>query len=112
MVSVINHSQAMRRTSFPALASFWLALAIAPAPQILAADGPTPPPHQAGSIAGRVLNPATKEYLSSAEVRIQGTNLVAMTESDGSFRFPNVPAGTAIVSVTYTGTTSERVSVQ
>ena len=75
-----------------------------------AANPPALPP--TGSISGRVLNPATKEYVSSAEVRIQGTDLVAMTESDGSFRFPHVPAGVAIVGVTYTGTTSERVPVQ
>jgi len=59
-----------------------------------------------------VFNPATKEYVSSAEVRIQGINLVAVTESDGSFRFPNVPAGLAVISVTYIGTISEPKSVQ
>ena len=44
-----------------------------------------------GVIIGRVLNPATNEYVRNAEVRIQGTDRLAVTASDGSFRFDHVP---------------------
>jgi len=56
-----------------------------------------------GSIQGRVYNPASKEYVRNAEVRIEGTNHVTYTENDGSFQFINVPAGEATVSVTFVG---------
>lgn len=58
---------------------------------------------QTGTIQGRVFNPATKEYIGNAEVRLEGTNQVTYTEADGSFRFGNVPAGSATLAVTFTG---------
>jgi iron complex outermembrane receptor protein len=61
-----------------------------------------------GSIQGRVFNPVSKEYVGNAEVRLEGTNRVDYTESDGSFRFDNVPTGTATVTVGYTGYTTAR----
>lgn len=66
----------------------------------LSAPAQTPAP---GTIQGRVYNPASKEYVRNAEVRLEGTNRVDYTENDGSFEFRNVPAGQATVSVTYTG---------
>src|SRR5687767_2783621 len=56
-----------------------------------------------GTVQGRVYNPVSKEYVRNAEVRLQDTNQVTFTESDGSFRFDNVPAGIASLAVTYTG---------
>jgi TonB-dependent receptor len=56
-----------------------------------------------GTIQGRVSNPATGEYTRNAEVRVAGTNLVAYTEADGTFRIPNVPAGEVALTVTYIG---------
>ncbi len=64
-----------------------------------------------GSVAGRVLNLTTSDYVSRAEVRVVGTDLVAITESDGSYRFPAVPVGAAEISVAYTGATAKRASV-
>src|SRR4051812_11756936 len=61
-----------------------------------------------GSIQGRGFNPVSKEYVGNAEVRLEGTNRVDYTESDGSFRFDNVPIGTANVTVGYTGYTTAR----
>ncbi len=56
-----------------------------------------------GSIQGRVFNPATKEYVKNAEVRLEDSRQITYTERDGSFRFDNVPAGPAAVSISYTG---------
>ncbi len=56
-----------------------------------------------GTIQGRVFNPVSKEYVRDAEVRLDGTNLVTYTEGDGSFSFANVPAGSASITVNYTG---------
>ncbi|MGH7946311.1 MAG: carboxypeptidase regulatory-like domain-containing protein, partial [Opitutaceae bacterium] len=56
-----------------------------------------------GTVQGRVYNPASKEYVRNAEVRLEGTNQITYTENDGSFEFTNVPAGQATISLTYTG---------
>ncbi len=56
-----------------------------------------------GTIQGRVSNPATGEYTRNAEVRVSGTNLVAFTQADGTYRIPNVPAGEVSITVTYIG---------
>ena len=60
-------------------------------------------PAGTGTIQGRVYNPATKQYVSNAEVRLAGTNQIAFTENDGSFRFLGVAAGEASITVAYTG---------
>ena len=41
--------------------------------------------------------------LRNAEVAIEGTNIVAFSGDDGSYTLPNIPAGEATVTVTYTG---------
>ena len=57
----------------------------------------------AGKIQGRVFNPATQEYVRNAEITVEGTNLVTYSDADGSFVLTNVPAGEAVVALTYTG---------
>src|SRR4051794_38248057 len=57
----------------------------------------------AGSVTGRVYNPATQEYVRNAEVRVQGTNISATTEDGGYYKLFNVPAGQATVVATYPG---------
>src|SRR5687767_5958437 len=66
-----------------------------------------------GTISGRVFNPVTGEYVRNAEVRLQGSQQLVTTGSDGSFRIDNVPPGAATITVTYTGydTATESVSV-
>src|SRR3954464_4322363 len=86
--------QSFRR--FAILAAGWFATVVATLAQ------------GTGTIQGRVYNPATGQYVRNAEVRLEGTNQVASTESDGSFTFNNVPAGQAAVTVTYTGYTTAR----
>lgn len=56
-----------------------------------------------GAIAGRVYNPVTREFVRDAEVRVEGTNLLTATDDGGYYSFVNVPAGSATVSVSYTG---------
>ena len=66
-----------------------------------------------GSIQGRVFNPASKQYVHNAEVRLEGTNRVTYTENDGSFQFHSVAPGEVSISVIYTGysTVKETVTV-
>lgn len=56
-----------------------------------------------GSVQGRVFNPATKEYVNNAEVRLEGSNQVVYSAQDGSFQLLGVPAGTATITVSYSG---------
>jgi iron complex outermembrane receptor protein len=58
-----------------------------------------------GTVQGRVYNPATREYVGNAEVRLAGTARVVFTESDGSFSFFGVAAGPASITVTFSGYT-------
>ncbi|HEY1068904.1 MAG TPA: carboxypeptidase regulatory-like domain-containing protein, partial [Pirellulales bacterium] len=64
-----------------------------------------------GGIAGRVYNPATREFVRDAEVRVEGTNLLTATDDGGYYSFANVPVGPATVSVSYTGYGKSTVSV-
>lgn len=56
-----------------------------------------------GTVTGRVYNPALREYVRNAEVRLAGAPAVAFTEGDGSFRFLGVPAGPVTLAVTFAG---------
>src|SRR5215213_6360246 len=56
-----------------------------------------------GTIQGRVFNPAAREYVRNAEVRLEGTNQITYSENDGSFRFDNVAPGQATIDITFTG---------
>src|SRR2546421_12102484 len=56
-----------------------------------------------GTITGRVLNPATGEYIRNAEIAIQGTRQVAVSEDGGYYHFDNAPAGEVTLVATYTG---------
>jgi len=67
-------------------------------PAVRSAETPT-----TGTIEGRVLNPSRGEYLESAHVTVEGTVLEAFSDTTGSYRLTNVPAGTARVRVFSTG---------
>lgn len=56
-----------------------------------------------GTVEGRVLNAANGTYLSKARVIVEGTNLEALTNDFGEYRILNVPAGSAKLTVSYTG---------
>lgn len=65
-----------------------------------------------GTLTGRILNPATGEYVASAEVRLAGTGLVTLSEPDGRYRLENVPAGQHRLTVAYTGAQVAPAEVQ
>ena len=56
-----------------------------------------------GTIEGRILNPATGNYLEGARITVEGTPLQTFSDSDGNYRLTNVPAGAARVSAFFTG---------
>jgi TonB-dependent receptor len=65
----------------------------------------------AGIVRGRVLNTATGEYVRNAEIRVEGTAIVAYSEDGGDFRLTGVPSGDATVVVKYTGLQESRAVV-
>ncbi|MES2692923.1 MAG: TonB-dependent receptor [Verrucomicrobiota bacterium] len=60
-------------------------------------------PAATGVVTGRVFNPATNEYVRNAEVRVDGTDRMVVTDDSGTFRLPDLPAGTATLSVSFAG---------
>lgn len=86
-----------------ALAALVLALLPAPAAESGAA---------LGAIQGRVQNLVTGQYLNNARVAVKGTVLADQTDESGTFRFAQVPAGSAVLEVFYTGLDPAEVAVQ
>jgi iron complex outermembrane receptor protein len=56
-----------------------------------------------GTVSGRIYNPATKEYVRNAEIRVDGTALLTTSEDGGYYALTGVPPGPNTVSVTYAG---------
>ena len=48
---------------------------------------------ESGSIAGRIFNPATGQYVRNAEIRIEETGQTATSEGDGDFELSPVTPG-------------------
>src|SRR4051812_37241908 len=65
-----------------------------------------------GSIEGRVQNVVTGNNLNNARLAVKGTNIVAFTADDGSYRISGVPAGPATLIVTFTGLDPQETSVE
>ncbi len=68
-------------------------------------------PGGAGAITGRVLNPATGEYVRNAQIRVAETGVTATSGDGGTYRLSPVPAGTVNVTVSFTGYRSETQAV-
>ena len=64
-----------------------------------------------GTLAGRVSNEATRQYLGEAEVTLEGTTHRVLTERDGTYVFSNLPPGTYTANVTYTGLDAQKETV-
>jgi iron complex outermembrane recepter protein len=60
-------------------------------------------PDETGALSGRVMNSASGAFLGRARVTIEGTQLEALTDSSGEYRFASVPAGLVRLHVFYTG---------
>lgn len=54
---------------------------------------------QRGSLTGRILDSATQQPLSGVTVFVNGESLQVVSDKDGNFRFPGVPAGPRSVTV-------------
>lgn len=57
----------------------------------------------AGTISGRVRNANTGQYLQGAEVVIADRDVSVLTNRDGSFVIPEIPAGEYTLRISYTG---------
>ena len=64
-----------------------------------------------GVITGRVAN-ATGDYLENAQITIANTPLQAFTDVSGSYRITDVPGGSVVMRVFYTGLGTREVSLQ
>jgi hypothetical protein len=56
-----------------------------------------------GTIEGRVLNARSGEYVENARLTVEGTPLETFSDATGTYRLTNVPAGTARVTVLFSG---------
>ncbi|MGH7957699.1 MAG: carboxypeptidase regulatory-like domain-containing protein, partial [Opitutaceae bacterium] len=56
-----------------------------------------------GVVTGRILNPATGEFVRHAQVRIEGASQTAVSEDGGVYRLSGIPPGDVSLVVTYTG---------
>jgi iron complex outermembrane recepter protein len=63
-----------------------------------------------GSIAGRVQNEVTGQFLNNARVIVKGTDTTVFTDESGSFRL-NVPSGPVVLEVLYSGLDPRQVTV-
>jgi len=68
-------------------------------------------PALAGEIVGVVVDNSDTIALQSANVQLLELGREATTERDGSFRFPDVPAGTYTLVATYVGAQTETLTI-
>jgi iron complex outermembrane recepter protein len=66
----------------------------------------------AGAIAGTVANSSTRQFLSSAEIKINGTSQSVLTDREGGFILPNLAPGSYRIEVSYTGLDPETRTVE
>jgi TonB-dependent receptor len=64
-----------------------------------------------GSVAGRVQNAATGDYLNNARVAVKGSSVTTLTEEGGFFRLNGLPAGPATLHVSFNGLDEREVAI-
>lgn len=64
-----------------------------------------------GNIEGRVYDPARGQYLERARMTIEGTNVEAFTDVEGTFRFIGVSAGVVRVRAFFTGLAPQTATI-
>jgi TonB-dependent receptor len=62
-------------------------------------------------VNGRIKDKLTGEYLIGVSVQIKGTNFRATTNTEGFFRFTNIPTGNQTLIVSYLGFTTKEVNI-
>jgi len=77
----------------------------------LSAPLPAAAPAATGTVAGRVLNVGTGQYLTNARVSVRGASATAFTDKDGSYRLAELPAGPTTLEVFFTGLDSATAQV-
>ena len=65
-----------------------------------------------GTVEGRVLNPATGDYVLNAQVSVKGTERVALTNSEGDYQLANIPVGSVTLRVILPGFDEQQRVVQ
>lgn len=65
-----------------------------------------------GTITGEVVDRTTDGPLAGAQVAVRGMELGTLTNAQGRFLIPNVPAGEQVVDVTYIGYREESRSIE
>ena len=65
-----------------------------------------------GTITGRIFNPTTREYVRNAEISVRGSSAIAISDENGAYQLTGLPAGDAVVTVNYTGSTPAVVTVK
>jgi hypothetical protein len=68
-------------------------------------------PAGTGDITGRISSAGTGNYLANVRVIVVGTNIQTLTDSAGEYRLRGIPAGTARIIASSTGTEQESASV-
>lgn len=83
-------------------------------PSTSGADGPSTPVigQSTGVITGRVENKVTGRYLNNARVAVKQTSLLALTDETGAYRLADVPSGTIVLEIFYTGLDVQTVAVE
>ena len=56
-----------------------------------------------GTVRGRVLNAATREYIRNVEIRVEGTPIVVYSTDGGDYTLAGVPSGAATLVADYSG---------
>ncbi len=64
-----------------------------------------------GAIEGRVLNPATGDYVLGARVSLEGTEQSVLTDATGHYYLGSIDPGPASIVITYPGLAAEKVTV-
>jgi TonB-dependent receptor len=100
--SLSPHDPMKRKNPLAALGS-WLALAFTSTLPAQAAEPAAAVAARTAAVTGRIQNVVTGQYLNNARVTVRGTDLVAFTDQSGTYRLPQVPAGTVTLDVFYTG---------
>ena len=98
-------SKPMKRKNPLTAVAGWLALTLAPLTG--AAESPT----GLGAVTGRILNPASGEYLRNAQVRVVGGPSTAAGDG-GVFSLSGLPVGEITLEVSYTGLPTATARVQ